>query len=619
MKQALCCFTIAITLAAIIPGASLVRAQTQDSRNSQELQFLQRIVEVLNSTAGEARKWDDKAIAARTLAQIADLIWDANPDSAQDQLKTAWSTTAKIEEPKRDRSSVVNPSLRNAVRRDVLLVARRRAPKLSATWLEEMVEESKSAEKIERGTFDDRSARSAVLLQMANEVVARNPQAAAELLIESLRDGISFNFQTTLIQLQEKDSALAETVFRAALNRLKMAGMNDPNELLTLHAYLYTPGRVFGSNTSDNRNQVQLAIGGARVAIPAARQNPAMAREFLELASDLLLTATTPENSNVQIVARSFVSVIEILLREVTEQLPDKAALLRARAQQLDSEAQFATAPAQRRADIPDARPGESRESFAERRVDLLEEAAGKGRDLLTRDIGYATAAVATTVERYQRGLDLTAKIDDKNLRDGVRSWLIYRAVLHFVAARKLDEAYRLNSKNDDLNQRAASFVVGAQKLVEDKDTIRASEWLREAGAIVRKGEANESSARVALGIVSTYGRFDTQAALDWLTTAVKLMRKTSPGSLSDDRAPALKRISGITPISDFTNSTRGFSLQAAVAIFPADQFEQVLSVLDDITPEEARGMALLTLCSSFVKSMPNAMKKLSPASSNTP
>jgi hypothetical protein len=395
--------------------------------------------------------------------------------------------------------------------------------------------------------------------------------------------------------------------------------MNDPNELLTLHAYLYTPGRVFGANTSDNRNQVQLAIGGARVAIPAARQNPAMAREFLELASDLLLTATTPENSNVQILARSFVSVIEILLREVTEQLPDKAALLRARAQQLDSEAQFATAPAQRRADIPDARPGESRESFAERRVDLLEEAAGKGRDLLTRDIGYATAAVATTVERYQRGLDLTGKIDDKNLRDGVRSWLIYRAVLHFVAAGKLDEAYRLNAKNDDLNQRAASFVVGAQKLVEDKDTIRASEWLREAGAIVRKGEANESSARVALGIVSTYGRFDTQAALDWLTTAVKLMRKTSPGSLSDDRAPALKRISGITPISDFTNSTTGFSLQAAVAIFPADQFVQVLSVLDVITPEEARGMALLTLCSSFVKSMPNAMKKLSPASSNTP
>jgi hypothetical protein len=251
--------------------------------------------------------------------------------------------------------------------------------------------------------------------------------------------------------------------------------------------------------------------------------------------------------------------------------------------------------------------------------VDLLEETAAKGRDVLTRDIGYATAAFATTVDRYQRGLDLTGKIDDKNLRDGVRSWLIYRATLHFIAAGKLDEAYRLNSKNDDLNQRAACFVVGAQKLVKDKDTIRAGEWLREAGAIVRKTGANDSSARIGLGIVSTYGRFDTQAALDWLTQTVKLMRKTSPGSLSDDRAPALKRISGITPISDFTNSTAGFSLQAAVAVFPPDQFEQVLSVLDDITPDEARGMALLTLCSSFVKSIPNAMKKLSPASSALP
>ena len=32
---------------------------------------------------------------------------------------------------------MVNPSLRNTVRRDVLLVAHKRAPDLAATWLEE--------------------------------------------------------------------------------------------------------------------------------------------------------------------------------------------------------------------------------------------------------------------------------------------------------------------------------------------------------------------------------------------------------------------------------------------------------------------------------------------------
>jgi hypothetical protein len=296
------------------------------------------------------------------------------------------------------------------------------------------------------------------------------------------------------------------------------------------------------------------------------------------------------------------VSAIGSILRDTTEQLPQKAALLRARAQQLDSEARFSNVPLPKASDIPEVREGESKESFAERRVDLLEETAANGRDLLTRDIGYANAAVATGVERYQRGLDLAGKIDDKNLRDGVQSWLLYRATLHFIRSGDLDQGRRLNLKNDDVVQRAICFVVGAQRLVDDKDTIRANEWLREAGTLIRKSDANESAARVALGIVSTYGRFDTVAALDWLLVAVKLANKASPASLSEDSAPRFKRISGVTPITDVAGDTRGFSLQSAVGVFPPEHFEQVLSVLNELASPEARGIAVLTLCSNFLK-----------------
>jgi hypothetical protein len=274
---------------------------------------------------------------------------------------------------------------------------------------------------------------------------------------------------------------------------------------------------------------------------------------------------------------------------------------LRARAQQLDADARFSTTPPPRRADTPEPRPGESKESLAERRVDLLEESAAKGPDTLTRDIGYAKAAVATTVERYERGLDLTGKIDDKILRDGVRSWLIYRAVLHFIDSGNLDEAYRLNLKNGDLAQRAVCLVVGAQKLVKDKEVTRAGDWLREAGALVKRSDANESAASITLGIVSTYGRFDIQAAVEWLVYAVKLMQKTSPASLNNDRAPAQRRISGVTPVGDYTLNTTGFSLQSAIAVFKPEQFEQVFYTLNDITPQEARGIAVLTLCSNFL------------------
>ncbi|HZN09896.1 MAG TPA: hypothetical protein VFB65_24080 [Pyrinomonadaceae bacterium] len=560
-----------------------------------------RVFEVLNATADEARKWDDKATAARTQAQIADLIWDNNRDNAITYLKAAWDAAGKVEEPKRERSAFANPSRRNAVRREVLLVAHKRARELAEQWLEQIVEESKSGEKTERGTFDDRTARSAVLLQMAQEVVADNPQAAAELLIDSLRDGVSFNLQSGLLHLQRKDPALAETVVRAAVARLRTAGMIDPNELLTLNSFLFTPGRVFGANTADNRNQVQLALGGSQVSMPAGRQNPALAREFLDVAADLLLTAPVPDGPYALITARRIVSTIGSLFREMSAHLPEKAALLQQRARQLDSEARFSTTPIPRKPDMPEFRPGESKESFAERRVDLLEESAAKARDALSRDIGYANAAVATMVERYERGLDLAGKIGDKTLREGVRSWLIYRAVLHLIAAGNLDQAHRLNLKNDDAASRAVCLVAGAQRMIKDKDTDRAGEWLREAGALVRRSDPDESMARIALGIVSTYGSFDTQAAVDWLLYAVKLIRKAPPVSLNDDRAPELKGISGITPVGEVTRGTSGFSLQTAVAVFPPDQFEQVLYVLNDMTPQEARGIAVLTLCRNFL------------------
>src|SRR5215213_173669 len=584
-----------------IPGSQKSSKQQERAAEPDQLLLRKRIIDVLNSTAVEAKKWDDKAIAARTQAQIADLTWDSNYENATDYLKAAWDAAGKVEELTRERSPIANRSLRNTVRRDVLLVARKRSSELAKKWLEEMIEESKSAEKEARGTFDDQTARSAVLLQMANELVANDSKAAAELLIESLRDGISFNFQNVLIRIQQKDSGLAETVFRAALDRLRAAGTSDPNELLILYSYLYTPGRVSAANTADNRNQVQLAIGGSPVTVPPGRQNPALAVEFLGLASDLVLAAPLPGDS-AQVTARSLVSGIEVLLREVTQKLPEKAALLRARAQQLDAEARFSNTPDQPRPDIPEIRPAESKESFAERRVDLLEDSAAKGRDLLARDIGYAKAAVATTVERYQRGLDLAGKIDDKNLRGGVESWLIFRAVLNLIALGRLNEAHTLNLKNDDMAQRAVCFVVGAQRLVKDKDINRANEWLRQAGTLIRGSELNPNLARIAFGIVSTYGAFDTQSALDWFLYAIKVMPHTPLASLNEDRAPSLQRISGITPNTDIAGQTAGFSLRAAVAVLPAERFEQVLYMFNDIRPQEARGIAVVTLCSTYLR-----------------
>ena len=48
--------------------------------------------------------------------------------------------------------------------------------------------------------------------------------------------------------------------------------MLDPNELLILHAYLYTPGRIIAPSAGESSGQVLLAVGRSSPQITAAAQ-----------------------------------------------------------------------------------------------------------------------------------------------------------------------------------------------------------------------------------------------------------------------------------------------------------------------------------------------------------
>ena len=568
-------------------------------------QQVTRILAVLSATANNAKHWTDATAASKVQAQISDVIWDADAEIARSYLIRAWETAGKVEIPKRERSPFRNQSPRTDARREVILVARKRAPDLSKKWLEQMAQESEQDQR-DRGAFDDRTPRSTLLLQMALQIVEEDPQAAAALATDSLQDGISFGFQQVLIRIQEKNVELSQRVFRAALSRLRTTGMLDPNELLILYAYLYTPGRIVAANTDGNTGRVQIAVGRNPPQIAAAAQlNPSLALDFLQLAANLLINAPPPATTaNPSVAARSQLSAINALMGPISDLLPELAVALQTRAQQIATEARLNTVPQSAPPNRPASLPGETSASYAERRVDLLEEAARNENYTIGRDIAYAKAALATTVQNYSRGWSLTDKIDEGSLRNNLKNWLTYRATLHFVSQDNLDKAYELAAKNNDPIQRAASLVVGAQQLIKTKDTTRANQWLVEARSLIRKGDPDETSVHVAFGIVSAFAKFDRVSAFEVLAEAVRQMGKTTIGPADEDRVPLLKRFSGLESGSDFTYGTEGFSLRAAVGAFGSEQFEDVLGIVNRITPAELHGLAIIELSRKYLKAI---------------
>ncbi|HET8781475.1 MAG TPA: hypothetical protein VFM63_03580, partial [Pyrinomonadaceae bacterium] len=560
-------------------------------RDAQRQQQILRILAILRATSDGAKDWTDAAAATRTQAQIADLMWDFDADAGRTYLIKAWETASRIEpESSLPRSQFRNTSTRISTGREVIVVARRRAPDLAKKWLDQLAKSVESERgNDERGMFDDRTARSSVLLQMSSQVVDQNPEAAAAMAIESLNDGVSFGFQAVLLRFQEKDFELAQRVFRAALARLRTAGMLDPNELLILHAYLYTPGRTMAANTGDDPNKISLAVGINRPRITAAAQlNPALANEFLVLAADLLLTAPLPSTtSNPALTARAQVAAINTLLTNVNAASPEKGTMLAQRLQTLTTEAQFSATPSKPPEGHLDTKRGETAEQYNERRVDYLVKLAEDETTTLGRDIAYAKAALATVVNAHQRGWDIAGKIDDAKLRDNVRNCLMYRASLHLLSRNETDKAYELISKNNDAAQKAASLAVGAKRLLAEKDTVRAGEWLNQALVLIKKTEAEEGLARVAFGVVTTYAKTDNFLAFDALSEAVRIVNKTKLSG-DDDRAPMLRRFSGID-IADFNHGTDGFSLRSAISVFGPKEFDDVLNSVNKISALELR------------------------------
>jgi len=433
-------------------------------------------------------------------------------------------------------------------------------------------------------------------------MVEENPSAAADLAIQSLRDGVSFGLQSVLVSLQAQSFELSERVFRAALARVTASGLSDPNELLILYSYLYTPGRISAASSAADPSQRTIAVSrGGAVVTPAAQFKPALAADFLRAAADLLLNAPAPAaTADPQTTARAQIGAIQTLLGRIEQAAPEKAAPLAARLQLLTGDAQFSASPSSPPDGYVEPKRGESPAEYNERRVDFLEKEAERQQSPLARDLAYAKAAAATEPDAYERGWRVAGKIEDKRLRADVTNWLTYRAALSLLKRGELARARALAARDEDLAQRAVCLVVGAQMLVEEKDYPGAGEWLGEARALMKKAPLDENWTKIALGVVAAYGKFDKAAALQSLGEAVRVMNQFPTDSSRADSAPPVQRFTGVAA-TDVTHGTRGFGLGAAVAAFGPQDFESVYGVLRDVETPEARGEAMLVLCQRFL------------------
>lgn len=596
---------------AVSTALSQQSGPTSETEQKLQRQRLQAI-SMVEQSATEAPLWNDKRAAVQVLADAADLLWDDAPGRAAKWLRKAWDLIDEVSGSPKDEKlkEFFTRSEQSDLRTVVLRVARRHDQQLVEKFLKQLSQQQPNDRK-ERGAFDDRTARSEQLLQLAQQAVDTDPELAFSLAQASLADGLSHGLQSVLTDLRTKSTDLANRLFDLALARFS-SGQPDSSEAEVLAGYLFQSGLSFSTSSS---GQTIFAMNPKQQSLPAVAPNePQRARNFLAAVYQEILTRPLAmETPADQQRAQRILKLGNRLASQYNTFAPDLAPAVQGFLSQLSSRLSPESANT---GSAGTTTTGEgstkrlTREELYAKRISELEDAADKDGNPLSKKVAYVKAAVATRPEDYELAKRIAEKIEDDNLRADAVSFVLYRAALFFVEKGEIEKSAELAPKITDVPRRAVVKIAIAQRLVAsatqnaEADDLslkqqRAFDLLSDVDVDLRKEEPAARTAKILLGRTAVLVKLDKNQALVALEQAVQVINKLDKFDLRDGAAPDL---SLGTLGATVARPRIGFDFRSAIEPVIRTDFEQIAALVERLTSKEVGGVGRLEVAKLYLQ-----------------
>lgn len=252
---------------------------------------------LLVALSSDARTFRDETLRARSLARIADALWQVDTDQGRLLFRKAWEAAevADIESDKKLQEEIREQKTRTGggyainlppnVRREVLRLAARRDRVLGEEFLEKL-----RVQKLEAAT----SATTSPNPHRLTEAMSQRLSVARELLLNGeLERAVQFadpvlalvtmESMNFLTDLREKSATLADSRYAALLAGSTNNPQADANTVSLVSSYIFTPHLYMIFNgTSTSSSQSASTITPAVV-------SPELRNAFFQMAAAILL------------------------------------------------------------------------------------------------------------------------------------------------------------------------------------------------------------------------------------------------------------------------------------------------------------------------------------------
>ena len=582
-------------------------AQLEAERIQKERQTQAR--SLLVSLASDARSFRDQTLRARSLARIADALWEIDEEQGRTLFRKAWEAAEIANREANERLNIreglvtIKPEEINSetlssivshpdLRKEVLRLVAPHDRMLSEEFLEKL-KESQAEVKSENTPprLWDLPDALQQRLNLAEDLLRTGDTQRALQLAEPVLRSVTISTLNFLTLLREKDPAAADRRYAAMLVSTSNNMSADANTVSLLSSYIFTPNTYVIFNTEGG------ASSSSMPTTSPANVSPQLRLVFFQSASTVLLRPQPPpeQDQSTTGIAGKYM-VVKRLLPLFEQYAPkEMVASMRGQFEVLNSlvtdSVRAGETESLQKGITPDE-PSADQESL----LDQIERAKTSDE----RDQLYFKLATLALKNDDLKARDYVSEIEESGFRKQGQAWVDWQLAVSAIRKKKTDLALELNRIGELTHIQRVWILTQTAKLLAKTDREKASSLLETATAEARRIDGgNLDRPRALFAIANALRVVEPSRVSEAIFDAVKAANSTE--GFTGEGGMVTQTMNNKSMISVSPQNVPDFDIEDIFGAQASEDYERAVQLARGFQGEAPRANATIAIARSVL------------------
>jgi len=547
---------------------------------------------ILITLASEARGFQDQKLRARSLARIADTLWEIDPEQSRSLFRKSWEAAETADANSGSYTLGEEPS---NLRREVLTLAAKRDRSLAEEFLQKLKAEQNASDTkpVLETNASDLPAALQQRLNLAENLVRSGDTKRALEFAEPALGNITTSTLDFLTLMRDKDPIAADLRYTTMLRQTSNSPLADANTISLLASYIFTPRMYVTFNREGGAD-----ASWTRTTFPPANVSPQLRLTFFQVAHSVLLRPLSPPDQDQTStgVPGKFM-VVRRLMPLFEQYAPSQLAdALRGQLEALNSLVSDSVRASEKEWAERGITPEKSLVDQEEPLLDQVERANTSDE----RDGLYFKLASMALSKDDQNARNYVSKIADAEFRQQGQRWIDWGLAVRAINKKKVDTALELARTVELSHLQRIWILTQSAKLLASVDREKSLSVLDQALTESRRLEGSEDRPRALLAVANALVFIEPPRVWDTVFEAVKAAN-SSERFTGEDGLLSLNINNKKQTLGRKFDYVPDFEIKGIFSEMASKDFDRALQLAHGFQQEAPRANATIVICRTLL------------------